>query len=69
MPNYIKKKYGKDRYASLYGKVFLGYGISAILGTLFSSVILDFLNETLYLYGLILLLVGILFVLTRKEAV
>ena len=68
MPNYIKKKHGKDMYASLYGKVFLGYGISAILGTLFSSVILDFLNETLYLYGLILLLVGVLFLLTRKEA-
>lgn len=47
---------------------FFRYGISAILGTLFSSVILDFLNETLYLYGLILLLVGVLFLLTRKEA-
>lgn len=56
-------------YASLYGKVFLGYGISAILGTLFSSVILDFLNETLYLYGLIAALVIVLTLLIRKEAI
>jgi len=69
MPNYIKKKHGKDMYASLYGKVFLGYGISAILGTLFSSVILDFLNETLYLYGLIAALVIVLTLLIRKEAI
>jgi len=68
MPNYIKKKHGKDMYASLYGKVFLGYGISAILGTLFSSVILDFFGNTLYLYVFIVVLVSILFIFIRKES-
>ena len=68
MPNYIKKKHGKDMYASLYGKVFLGYGISAILGTLFSSVILSELNNTLYLYGLIGILTVVLYIVVRKEA-
>jgi len=68
MPNYIKKKHGKDMYASLYGKVFLGYGISAILGTLFSSVILSELNNTLYLYGLIGILTIVLYIVVRKEA-
>jgi len=69
MPNYIKKKHGKDMYASLYGKVFLGYGISAILGTLFSSVILDFFGNTLYLYVFIVVLVSILFIFIRKESI
>ncbi len=69
MPNYIKKKHGKDLYAALYGKVFLGYGISALLGTLFSSVILDFFGNTLYLYIFILLLAFILFLFVRKESI
>ena len=69
MPNYIKKKHGKDLYAALYGKVFLGYGISALLGTLFSSVILDFFGNTLYLYIFILLLTFILFLFVRKESI
>jgi OFA family oxalate/formate antiporter-like MFS transporter len=68
MPNYIKKKHGKDMYASLYGKVFLGYGISAILGTLFSSVILDFFGKTLYLYVFIMVLASVLFIFIRKES-
>jgi MFS transporter, OFA family, oxalate/formate antiporter len=67
MPNVIKKKHGKDMYASLYGKVFLGYGISAIVGTLFSSAILELLNETLYLYGWIGVLLIVLTYLIRKE--
>lgn len=67
MPNVIKKKHGKDMYASLYGKVFLGYGISAIVGTLFSSTILELLNETRYLYALIGLLLIVLTYLIRKE--
>lgn len=69
MPNYIKKKHGKDMYASLYGKVFIGYGISAILGTLFSSVILDFFGDTLYLYVFILILASVLFMFIRKESI
>lgn len=69
MPNYIKKKHGKDMYASLYGKVFIGYGISAILGTLFSSVILDFFGDTLYLYVFIMILASVLFMFIRKESI
>lgn len=69
MPNYIKKKHGKDMYASLYGKVFLGYGISAILGTLFSSVILDFFGDTFYLYVFIMILASVLFIFIRKESI
>lgn len=69
MPNYIKKKHGKDMYASLYGKVFIGYGISAILGTLFSSAILDFFGDTLYLYVFILILASVLFMFIRKESI
>ena len=44
MPNYIKTRVGVKNYAPLYGKVFLGYGISAIIGTLISSVLLDLLG-------------------------
>lgn len=69
MPNYIKKKYGEAMYASLYGKVFLGYGISAIIGTLSGSILLETLGNSTSIYFLILGVLILLTVLIRKEII
>lgn len=50
MPSYIKKKYGIKAYASIYGKVFTAYGVSAIMGTLLSGIILDMLESSQWIY-------------------
>lgn len=68
MPNYIKQKHGKELYASIYGKVFLGYGISAIIGTLSSSIMLDIFGNSLAIYLLILVLILGLSILIYQEA-
>ena len=67
MPNYIKQKYGTELYASIYGKVFLGYGISAIIGTLASSFIIATLGSSTAIYGLIIINVLILYLLVMFE--
>jgi len=67
MPNYIKQKYGTDLYASIYGKVFLGYGISAIIGTLASSFIIATLGSSTAIYGLIIINVLIIYLLVMFE--
>jgi MFS family permease len=57
MPSFIKLRYGKEAYASLYGKVFTAYGVSAIMGTLLSGVILDQLRNTAFIYyGIIIII-------------
>lgn len=58
MPTFIKNKYGKEAYGSLYGKVFTAYGVSAIIGTLLSGLILDILQTTSFIYlGLLLIII------------
>lgn len=60
MPLLIKRIVGTKQYAAAYGKVFLGYGIAAILGTLLSGAVLDVLGGPLWIYlGIILLIVGL----------
>ena len=60
MPLLTKRIFGTEQYASAYGKVYLGYGIAAILGTLFSGVILDLLGGPEWIYlGIILFAVVI----------
>lgn len=68
MPNYIKQKHGRDLYASIYGKVFLGYGISAIVGTLASSILLSLLGNSTSIYLLILGLIIGLGILIYQES-
>jgi MFS family permease len=68
MPNYIKQKHGKEQYAALYGKVFLGYGISAIIGTLASSIVMDLFGNSTSIYILILSILLILGFLIQKES-
>ena len=57
MPLLVKKAVGTTKYASVYGKVFLGYGIAAIGGTVFSGFILDTVSTTTFIYiGILVLL-------------
>jgi MFS transporter, OFA family, oxalate/formate antiporter len=67
MPSYIKKKHGATLYAPLYGKVFLGYGISAIIGTLSASFLLETFGNSTGIYLLILITLTILTFLIRQE--
>jgi MFS family permease len=53
-PLAVKKLFGAHNYAHLYGFLFTAYGVAAILGTLFSGAILDLFNSTIPLYGLII---------------
>ena len=58
MPLLVKKAVGTTKYASVYGKVFLGYGIAAIGGTVFSGIILDTVSTTTFIYiGILALLI------------
>lgn len=67
MPLLVKKAVGTAKYAAVYGKVFLGYGLAAIGGTLFSGLVLDALSNTTLIYigilGLLLLITGFSFYL------
>lgn len=69
-PLAVKKLFGAHNYAHLYGFLFTAYGVAAILGTLFSGVILDVFNSTIPLYGLILginlLNIGVLWLLKQS---
>lgn len=53
VPATIKEFYGIKQYSKKYGIMFTGYGIGAILGTLVSGYIMDFFDNTTYIYGLI----------------
>ena len=53
-PLAVKKLFGANNYANLYGTLFTAYGVAAVLGTLFSGVVLDLLGSTLPIYGLII---------------
>ena len=73
MPLYVKREVGTTLYAAVYGKVFLGYGISAVIGTLLSSLILDTLGDPRFLYMLIvgwmiIMSIYVVFGLNKKSA-
>ena len=53
-PLAVKKLFGANNYANLYGTLFTAYGVAAVLGTLFSGVVMDWLGSTLPIYGLII---------------
>lgn len=55
-PAVIKAYFGQAGYARRYGVAFTAYGLGALSGTLLSGIILDFLDDTRFLYGMIFLL-------------
>jgi len=70
MPLLVKKAVGTTKYASVYGKVFLGYGIAAIGGTVFSGIILDTVSTTTFIYigilALLLLITGFSYMIHKS---
>jgi MFS family permease len=54
-PLAVKKLFGAHNYAHLYGTLFTAYGVAAVLGTLFSGVVMDWVGTTWPIYGLIVL--------------
>lgn len=71
VPAAIKEYFGKVGYAKRYGVAFTAYGLGAIGGTLLSGFLLDVLDDTRYVYGMILLITAvmaaILFKVMKKE--
>lgn len=63
MPSMVKKYFDINFYSKIYGMIFTAYGIGAILSTLISGSILDILGKTTYIYGTILLLLTLAFLL------
>jgi len=53
MPLSVQTIFAKSLFASLYGKLFTAYGVAAIIGTLFSGLILDVTQVTWPIYALI----------------
>jgi MFS family permease len=53
MPLAIKLLFPTALFSELYGKIFTAYGLAAIIGTFFSSAILDLTQATWPIYGLI----------------
>jgi MFS family permease len=70
MPLLVKRIFGTEQYASAYGKVYLGYGIAAILGTLFSGAILEALGGPEWIYlgviGFAVLIAGLSWVIQKQ---
>ncbi|MFW5894362.1 MAG: MFS transporter [Bacillota bacterium] len=73
VPAAIKEYFGKAGYARRYGTAFTAYGLGAIVGTLLSGVLLDWLSDTRYVYALILvftmMMIGFLkaFIVNQKR--
>ena len=53
MPLAIKLLFPPSLFSNLYGKIFTAYGLAAIIGTLFSSAILDLTQATWPIYAII----------------
>jgi MFS transporter, OFA family, oxalate/formate antiporter len=68
-PLAIKTLFSPAWFSYLYGLLFTGYGLAAIIGTLFSGAILDLTNTTWPLYAFIVLinLINLLIVLKLKK--
>ena len=69
VPATIKEFYGVKHYAKKYGVMFTAYGVGSIIGTLFSGTIMDLLKWTTYLYWLILILIVISYIISRKTKI
>ena len=72
MPLLIKNAVGTAKYATVYGKVFLGYGLAAIGGTLFSGIVLDALSNTTLIYlgilGLLVVITGFSYSIAKSKS-
>jgi MFS family permease len=72
MPLLIKKTVGTAKYAAVYGKVFLGYGLAAIGGTLFSGIVLDALSNTTLIYlgilGIVVVITGFSYSIAKSKS-
>lgn len=66
IPAVVRIKYGSENYSKVYGYIFTGYGIGAILGTLLSGFIMDLFGDTLYIYLMIMAMIVSLFVYVLK---
>ncbi len=66
LPASIKQFYGANLYAKRYGLMFTAYGFGAIIGTIFSGVLLDFFHHTATIYGLSIVMIGIMLALLRR---
>ena len=71
MPLLVKKAVGTEKYSAVYGKVFIGYGIAAVGGTLFSGIILDAVSNTTFIYlgilGLLVVITGFSYYLNNQQ--
>jgi MFS family permease len=72
MPLLVKKAVGTEKYAAVYGKVFLGYGLAAIGGTLFSGIVLDALSNTTLIYlgilGIVVVITGFSYSIAKSKS-
>jgi MFS family permease len=72
MPLLVKKAVGSEKYAAVYGKVFLGYGLAAIGGTLFSGIVLDALSNTTLIYlgilGIVVVITGFSYSIAKSKS-
>lgn len=67
MPVYVKNQVGTEKYSMIYGNVFLGYGVSALIGTLVFSSILESLGSPSNIYIIIMIyMVFMFFYLSNK---
>lgn len=69
VPATIKQFYGVKQYSKKYGLMFTAYGVGSIVGTLISGSIMDILQGTTYLYGLIVILIITSYVIAWKTHV
>lgn len=71
MPLLVKRAVGTEKYSAVYGKVFIGYGIAAVGGTLFSGIILDAVSNTTFIYlgilGLLVVITGFSYYLNNQQ--
>lgn len=67
MPLYVKNQVGTENYSKIYGNVFLGYGVSALIGTLTSSLILESFGSPRNIYVIIMIfMIFMFFYLSNK---
>jgi OFA family oxalate/formate antiporter-like MFS transporter len=67
MPLYVKNQVGTENYSKIYGNVFLGYGVSALIGTLTSSLILESFGSPSNIYVIIMIfMIFMFFYLSNK---
>jgi MFS family permease len=69
MPLSIQTLFPKPLFSQLYGKLFTSYGVAAVIGTLFSGVVLDLTSNTWPIYVVIVVanLINVILVLWLKK--